>query len=116
MDGILRGEYTVPNATQDYSINSFIVKDGKHGTMLTGYIQSMLIYSLLTGDSATTLPYDFCLDSSIRAEFDADRFISKNTTETYGTNFVEIFNSEADMNGLQHLVDWVLKNKPYRNN
>ena len=116
MDGILRGEYTVPNATQDYSINSFIVKDGKHGTMLTGYIQSMLIYSLLTGDSATTLPYDFCLDSSIRAEFDADRFISKNTTETYGTNFVEIFNSEADMNGLQQLVDWVLKNKPYRNN
>ncbi|MBR2466759.1 MAG: DUF4886 domain-containing protein [Clostridia bacterium] len=115
MDGILRGEYSVPNATQDYSINSFIVKDGKHGTMLTGYIQSMLIYSLLTGDSATTLPYDFCLDTSIRAEFDADRFISKNTTETYGTNFVEIFNSEADMNGLQQLVDWVLKNKPYRN-
>ena len=116
MDGILRKEYTVPNATQEYSINSFIVKDGKHGTMLTGYIQSMLIYSLLTGESATTLPYSFCMDTSIRAEFDADKFISKNTTETYGTNFVEIFNSKADMNGLAQLVDWVLKNKPYRNN
>ncbi|MBR2466009.1 MAG: hypothetical protein IKB38_10730 [Clostridia bacterium] len=115
IDGILKGEYTVPNATQTYSINSFIVKDGKHGTMLTGYIQSMLIYSLLTGESATSLPYDFCLDTSIREEFDADKFLSVNTTETYETNFVQIFNSEADMNGLQQLVDWVLKNKPYRN-
>ena len=115
MDGIVKGEYTVPNATQTYSVNSFIVKDGKHGTMLTGYLQSMLVYCLITGESATSLPYDFCMDTSVREEFDANAFLNRNTSSTYKTNFVEILNSEADMNGIQQLVDWALENKPYRN-
>lgn len=114
MDGIVRGEYTVPNATQTYSLNSFIVKDGKHGTMLTGYLEAMFVYCVITGESATALPYDFCLDTSVRKEFNADTFLSKNTSTTYKTNFVEIFKSEADMNGIQQLVDWAIENKPYR--
>lgn len=115
VSGILNGTYTVPGATQEFTRSSFIVKDKKHGTMLTGYLEAMFVYCVITGESATTLPYSFWDETSLREEFDVEKFLNQNTSEDYTSNFVEIFNSEADMKGLQQLVDQVIKEKPYRN-
>ena len=115
VSGILDGTYTVPGATQEFTRSSFIVKDKKHGTMLTGYLEAMFVYCVITGESATTLPYSFWDETSLREEFDVDKFLNRNTTEEYTSNFVEIFNSEADMKGLQQLVDQVIEEKSYRN-
>ena len=106
---ILDGTVQVPNATQQYFKNSFIVSiseaDGHHQNVLSGYLTALMVYCAITGDSAVDLPYDFCSDTSIRTEFNLDAYKQdKYTYDTY-TNFIEIFRSPADMNGLQQLVD-----------
>jgi hypothetical protein len=106
---IMDGTVQVPNATQQYNKNSFVVstseKDGFHQNVLAGYITALMIYCAITGDSAVGLPYDFCSDSTIDTRFNFEVYKKeKYTYETY-TNFIEIFKSSADMAGLQQLVD-----------
>jgi hypothetical protein len=80
-------------------------KDGHHQNLLAGYITSLMVYCAITGDSAVGLPYDFCSDTSIRPEFDMEAYKKeKYVLEPY-TNFIEIFQSPADMEGLQTLAD-----------
>lgn len=86
------------------------------GTMLTGYIEAMMVYCAITGESAVGMPYDFCFDKSLRSEFDMVKFVNSNSKDSYTTNFDAVFNSEAHMKGLQKPVDWHLVNKPYRTN
>ncbi|MBR4863809.1 MAG: MBL fold metallo-hydrolase [Oscillospiraceae bacterium] len=113
---IIRGETQVPGATKEYNKYSFIhnatAEDGYHPNQLTGYIISMFVYSALTGESAVGLPYDFWCDSSISDQFDPQSYLEFGYQ--YGpTNYQEIFNSPADMAGLQQLVDRYIAEKAY---
>ena len=106
---ILSGAVQVPNATQQYFNGTFIVsaseKDGHHQNLLAGYLTSLMVYCAITGDSAVGLPYDFCSDTSVRPEFDLEAFKKERYVYEPFTNFIEVFQSPADMEGLQQLAD-----------
>ncbi len=121
---IINGKATVPGATQDYNKNSFVVdssaKDGYHPNQLAGYVTSAMLYSAMTGESAVGLPYSFWNDTTLRKNgdkavfFDSAAYIKKYYAHG-ATNYDKIFASEADMKGLQTLIDQYLAAKAYRN-
>lgn len=106
---IMDGTVQVPNAKQQYIKNSFVVsvseKDGFHQNVLSGYITALMLYCAITGDSAVGLPYDFCSDASIDTRFNFTVYKKDKYIYDTFTNFIEIFESPADMDGLQQLVD-----------
>ena len=117
---LINGNVSVPNATQIYNKNSFIVckseKDGYHPNLLTGYITALMTYCAITGESAVGQDYSFCNNSGLDVNFDFDRF--KSLYYTYNnptTNFAEIFESPSDMEGIQRLIDKYIEDKPYLN-
>ena len=115
---IIRGQVQVPGATQTYDKFSFVhnrtAEDGYHPNQLTGYIVSMFVYCAITGESAVGLPYDFWNDSTLSSQFDPVAYLDFGY-KLGGTNYQKIFNSPADMQGLQILVDQYLKSTDYLN-
>ena len=111
---IMNGIYTVPGATQVYNQNSFIVKDGYHPNMLSGYITSLMAYCAITGESAVGQTYAFYNDTTINSKFDAPGYADYYYINGTGdTNFISIFSSVSDMNGIQQLVDKYIADKVY---
>ncbi len=109
---ITEGKTAVPGATVSYSKNTFVVKDGYHPNPLTGYITSLVAYCAITGESAVGQPYSFYNNSSLSSAFNMVSYIS----EKYGnvnSNFMSVFSSEADMKGIQSLIDKHLKERPF---
>lgn len=117
---IINKKVAVPGAKNVYNKNSFIIEksasDGYHPNMLSGYLTALTAYCAITGETAVGQAYSFCTDWSVNFNFDAQSFINKNYSYNNAkTNFVQIFNSQQDMKGLQTLVDRYLENKPYLN-
>ena len=112
VNGIIDGIYKVPGATQKYSAKTFIVKDGYHPNPLAGYITTLMAYCAITGESPIGQPYDFCTDKTINVKFDMVDYISDYYVNG-NTNFLDVFQSESDMLGIQQLIAQYLKNKPY---
>ena len=101
---IIDGTAVVPGSTFSYDKNSFIVnqsdKDGYHPNLLAGYITTLVTYCAMTGEKAVDQPDDF-----VKA-FDPEGFRQKYyANNLYQTNFVEILNSETEMDALRQLVD-----------
>lgn len=106
---ICQGNVQVPGATLPYLRSSFVCgKDDHHENLLAGYITTLFVYCTITGESAQGQPYDFCSDSERNPLFNLETFWAENYPGG-GTNFMEIFRSEADMAGLQQLVDTYLE-------
>ena len=114
---IMYGKTTVPGATQEYSTSSFIISqapdDGHHQNMLTGYITALMTYCAITGESAQGQPISFD-DSRFNSEAIA-AYRLKYYKFNPQTNFDAILNSEADMTGIQQLIDQYLAAKTYLN-
>lgn len=113
---IVNGKKQVPGATLTYNKNSFIISksksDGYHPNLLTGYLTSLFTYCAIMGESAVDQPYSFAIDANVNSAFKHTAFISsyykyQNAT----TNFVEIMQSDADMKGIQQLVDEYLEKR-----
>ena len=114
---VWNGTETVPGAELAYNKNSFIVSrtsgDGYHPNPLSGYLNSLMTYCAITGETAVGQPYSFCtsdqksLDLYKRSYYKWDD--KKTVEDETATNFVEILSSEADMKGLQNLVDKYLE-------
>ena len=113
---VANGVTTVPGGTKEYNKNSFIISksksDGYHPNMLAGYITTLMTYCAITGARAEGQPYEFCTDGELRKSYDPETFTEKYYTYS-PSNFMEIFNSESDMRGLQKLVDRYLDEKGY---
>ena len=107
---IVDGSVTVPGATQEYNLNTFVnTKDGYHENALAGYITALTAFCAITGEKAVGQPYEFCGNASLGDRYDLPAYLKqfyKNPEED--TNFLEVFNSPADMKGLQKLIDWSL--------
>jgi hypothetical protein len=100
------GVTKVPGATLPYNRNSFVnTLDSHHENLLAGYLTTLFVYCAITGESAVGQPYDFCDNPELNTLFDLEAFKAKNYPYDAPTNFVEVFRSEADMAGLQQLVD-----------
>ncbi len=110
---IMHSIYTVPGGSQTYGKNTFIVKDGFHPNMLSGYIAALMAYCTVTGESAVGQTYDFCNDVRVNAKFSFANYVKDNYTEAKTTNFPDIFKSEGDMRGIQELVDNYIAEKTY---
>ncbi len=120
---IVNGDVEVPGATLEYNKNTFVVNqsanDGYHPNQLTGYITTLMTYSIITGESAVGQPYYFCGDDSYSSDYQYrtfDEFIS--TYYTYNgatTNYADVFASVDDMTGIQKLIDKYIEEKPYLN-
>ena len=117
---VINGTTAVPGATQTYDQNSFVIRksesDGYHENMLGGYITAQMTFCAITGKSAVGQDYSFCGDKTVNKAFDFDKFLKDEYSYDSATsNFIDIFNSESDMNGLQQLIDQYLAEKAYRN-
>ena len=110
---VLEGKTTVPDATQDYSFHSFVIHwsetDGFHQNILAGYLTSLMVYCAITGESAVGQPWEFTNDSSLNPSFSWEKKKAEHYSYDPNTNFIEIFQSEADMHGLQELADQYLE-------
>lgn len=120
---IYMGEVKVPNAALTYNKNSFIKNstgqmpehaavtrtegdgDNFHQNPLSGYITAQMCYAAISGSLCTGQKYEFCWDKSIAPQYDFDNFVECQYNNGQTTNFVEIFNSPADMLGIQKLMD-----------
>ena len=109
LDDLVNKRVTVPGGTQQYFFGSFVIsqneKDGHHQNLLVGYLTAQMVYCAITGESAVGQPYAFADDSSIDPEFDMEAYQKRYYTYEPVTNFVDIYRSESDMNGLQQLID-----------
>jgi len=116
---LIQEKVEVPGGEQQYFKNTFIVSkskdDGFHPNMFTGYLTALFAYCAITGESAVGQTYAFCNDTSISSKFNFESYKSQYYTYDTFTNFTDVFASEADMNGLQQLVDQYLAEKAYRN-
>ena len=113
---IINGDVTVPDAKVEYNKNTFIVKDGYHPNLLSGYITTLFTYCAITGESAVDLPYDFYFDKSLAPTIDVAGFVDYYYVNgDADSTFPEVINSSDDMKGIQKLVDEYLKAKHYLN-
>lgn len=113
---IIRGEVEVPGATLTYDKYTFVhnksLTDGFHPNQLSGYIVALMVYCTITGEAAEGQPYDFWNDKEAHSQFDPVAYMN------YGyklgpSNYQEVFASEADMLGIQQLIDRYMAEKAY---
>ena len=120
------GKVPVPGATLEYNKNSFIKNstgampenaavtslsgngDTFHQNPLSGYITAQMCFSAISGLSCEGQRYDFCSDKTIAPQYDLQNFLECQYNNGQTSNFIEIFNSPADMLGLQTLMDQYL--------
>ncbi len=104
---IVEGNVSVPGGTLEYDINSFVnAGDGYHENVLSGYLTALAAFCAITGEPAVGQPYEFCGDKSLGERYDLEAR-KKQYYKDKPTNFIEIFNSPADMKGLQKLIGWL---------
>ena len=119
VDDIITGKVQVPGATQTYNKNSFIINksesDGFHPNMLTGYITALMTYCAITGESAQGQIYNFGEGDITFGTAAVSTYRSKMYTYEPVTNFDAILKSEADIRGIQQLIDQYLADKAYLN-
>ena len=129
VNDVYNGIVTVPNATLTYNKNTFIKNasgsekmssnaavislsgygDSLHPNPLSGYITAQMCFSVITGISAIGQKYDFCWDKTIAPQYDLQNFLTYQYGKNQTSNFIEVFNSSADMLGLQTLMDEYIK-------
>ena len=121
---LIYGNSVVENTNLEYNKNTFIITksadDGYHPNMLSGYITTQMIYSVITGEKALGEDYSFCTSTTLEnGEFKVSRFLKNyykydnispagSATTLTGddlTTFPEIFASPTDMAGIQKLID-----------
>jgi len=126
---VISGTTSVPGGKLDYNKNSFIVSrninDGYHPNPLSGYINALMTYCTITGDSAVGQDYTVCTtENDDYGLYNLEKFKGFcYTHDLYGTkevderetNYIEIFNSPKDMKGLQKLIDKYITNKAWLN-
>jgi len=118
VNDIMTGKVKIPGGVMEYNKNSFVISqseaDGFHQNMLSGYITALMIYCTITGESAVGQDYSFCGDVNANKEFSfkdyCDKYYCYNGATT---NFPQVFESEADMRGIQKLVDEYLAERKY---
>lgn len=111
---ILNGKVTVPNTTQQWVKNTFVVKDKKHVNLLGGYITALMAYCVTTGEKAEGQSFDFFWNDLTPSFLNVASYAtSQYTNGDADTNFPEILASETEMRGIQKLVDKYIAEKAY---
>lgn len=121
---VYTGRTAVPGATLDYNKQSFIISTSAtsvYPNLLSGYIYSTMVYCAITGETAVGQSYDFAknytgiysLETFTEKKYTYDNTATEDVDES-STNMTEIFNSDADMRGIQQLCDKYLAGTSWR--
>lgn len=113
---LIKGEAALPGTQESFNKNSFIVKDGFHPNMLSGYIATVMVYCIITGEVAATQSPRFFLDNSAFAGMITQQLTGSYVRGEQDTNFHKVLLSETEMTGLLQLIDIQLQEKPYLQN
>lgn len=113
---LIDGYSSIPGAKEKYSKNTFIVSDGFHPNVLSGYIASLMVYCVITGESAVDQPRRLFIDDSIMSDMMNNQLKSSYDYGELDTNFHKILTSESELEGVQVMLDQYLEEKPYRIN
>lgn len=103
---LIKGNTSVPDASFAYDVNSFIVDDGYHPNLLTGYINTLMTYCMITGETAVGQPINLenGKETGTAKQYRMSNYV-KYFYKTKTTNFVEIMESESEMQKIQKLID-----------
>ena len=101
-------------STMPYFKKSFIIKDGFHPNMLSGYLASLMLYCAITGEKAEDVPTDMFQESVMETLLDGH--LETSYVHPSDTNFKTALTVESELLGLHKLVDRYLEEKPYMNN
>ena len=96
----------MPGSELTYNVHSFIIDDGYHPNLLTGYINALMTYCVITGETAVGQPIDLenGLEPGSATKYKKSNFVS-NFYKENSSNFLQILGSETEMRGIQRLVD-----------
>ena len=112
---LIHNEVAPKGSTIPYAKSSFIIKDGFHPNMLSGYIASMMLFCAITGESAASLPADL-FDNVAMTILVEDQLESSYDRGEMDTNFKTILTTESELARIHVLIDQYLAEKPYMNN
>ena len=113
---LIDGYSTVPGGQEPYSKSTFIVSDGFHPNVLSGYIATMMLYCIITGDRAVDQPRDLLGEESPLWSLVENQLKDSYDYEDQETNFHKVLASDEEMKGIQLLIDQYIEDKPYRHN
>lgn len=108
---IIEGDAKIEGSAVEYTKDTFIVnkKDTFHPNPLSGYITALMCYCAVTGKSAVGADYGFVADAFAgNGSGGLKNAMSGFVDEYYNpgtTNYPEVFASDADMKGIQKLID-----------
>ena len=101
---VIQGVTKVPSATQEYNKNYFIVSidrtDGYHTNLISGYINALMTYCSITGESAENKIIPSVWKITPTKDVDESKL-----------NYIAIFELKDNMHGLQTLADEYLTNR-----
>ena len=115
-DVLQKGAVDGGNAT--YTDSTFVVKDGFHPNMLSGYINALTTFCAITGESPVGMPFPSdLLTAENNAKLDIDAYLA-DTTNNYkdpsDTNMKEILADDGEIRAIQEMIARYLEAKPYR--
>ena len=113
---LINGQATPEGSGETFYKNTFIVKDGFHPNLLSGYIATVMTYCTITGESAQSLAPDFFTSKSIFNATIEQQLSGSYARGEQDTNFHKILMSETEMAALLALIDQQLKTRPYLQN
>ncbi len=96
----------VPGSQMTYNAESFIVADKYHPNLLSGYINTLMTYCLITGETAVGQPIDLenNMEPDAAAKF-KKRYYSSWFYVGVKSNFIDILESATEMQGIQQVVN-----------
>lgn len=111
VNDLIREQVTPEGSSMPYFKNSFIVKDGFHPNLLSGYLASAMLYCAITGEKAEDLPTDLFRESAMETLLDGA--LEKHYLNPSDSNFKTALTYESELKGLHKLIDRYLAEKPY---
>lgn len=109
---LIHGEVAPEGSTIPYEKSSFIIKDGFHPNMLSGYIASMMLYCTITGESAAEQPADLFQNVAMSIMVE-DQLTNSYDRGEMDSNFKTVLTTESELARIHPLIDQYLAEKPY---
>jgi len=109
---VYSGNVKVPGATLNYVKNTFVNNcsgDSHHPNPLAGYIAAQMCFCAVTGKSAVGQSYEMKTKINFGAGSVTYAAYNTNYYTSGASNFKSVFDSAADMAGIQQLMDVYLK-------
>ena len=107
VNDLIHGIVTPEGSDFTYNKNSFIIKDGFHPNLLSGYIASVMAYCAITGTSAADIPATMYQEPAMVAALDSHLEKYYENPE-YDTNCKSILTTPSELEQIHLLIDQYL--------